>query len=78
MFHIYSLVMDSDVEFVHKVCLSHEFNELEGHQQSDLIEEVLNEDCFESFIIKVVMLDGNTQELSIVFLKTAILLLAGL
>ena len=78
MFHTHSLVADPGVEFVHGVCLSHEFGELGGHQQPDLIEEALNEDCFEGLIVKVVMLGDNAQEFSIVFLKTAILLLAGL
>ena len=78
MFHTHSSVMDSDVEFVHEICPSHEFGEFEGHQQPDLIEEVLNEGCFEGFIVKVVMLDGNAQKLSIVFLKMVILLLADL
>ena len=78
MFHIYSSVVDSGVEFVHEVCLSHKFGELEGHQWPDLIGEALNEDCFEGLIIKVVMLDDNVQEFSIVFLKMMILLLAGL
>ena len=78
IFHIHSSVTDSSVEFVHKICLSHEFNELKGHQQPDLIEEILNEDCFKSLIIKVVMFNSNSQKLNIIFLKTAILLLAGL
>ena len=78
MFHIHSLVPDSGVEFVHGVCLNHEFGEFKGHQWSDLIEEALNEDDLEGFIIKVIMLGGNAQELSIVFLKTVIFLLAGL
>ena len=78
IFHTYSLVADSGVEFVHKVCLNHKFDEFKDHQQLNLIEEALNENCFKSLIIKVVMLDGNAQEFSIVFLKTAILLLASL
>ena len=78
MFYIYSLIVNLGVEFVHKIYLSHEFDELESHQQLNLIKEALNEDCFENLIIKVVMLDNNAQELSIIFLKTAILLLAGL
>ena len=78
MFYAHSSVMDSDVEFVYQICLNHEFGELESHQWPDLIEEALNEGCFKGFIIKVVMLDGNAQELSIVFLKTVIFLLASL
>ena len=78
MFHTHSSVADPGVEFVHGVCRSYEFGELGGHQQPDLIGEALDEGCLEGFIVKVVMLDGNAQELSIVFLKTAILLLAGL
>ena len=78
MFHTHSSVMNLGIEFVHEVCFSHEFGELEGHQQLNLIGEALNESYLEDFIIKVVMLGGNVQELSIVFLKTAILLLAGL
>ena len=70
--------MNSDVEFVYKVYLSHEFDKLKGHQQSNLIEEILNEDCFEGFIIKVVIFNNNAQKLNIVFLKTVILLLADL
>ena len=78
MFHIYNSVTDLDVEFIHEVNLNHKFDKLESHQQSNLIGKALNEDCFEGFIVKVVMLDGNAQELSIVFLKTAILLFANL
>ena len=78
MFHTHSLVTDSDIEFVYEICFNHEFGEFGDHQQLNLIEEALNEDCFEGFIVKVVMLDGNAQELSIVFLKMVILLLAGL
>ena len=78
MFHTHSLIADPDIEFVYEVCPSHEFGELEGHQQPDLIEEALNEDYFEGFIVKVVMLDGNAQEFSIIFLKMVILLFAGL
>ena len=58
MFHIHSLVMDSDVEFVYEVCFNHEFSKLKGHQQPDLIKKILNKSCFESFIIKIVMLDN--------------------
>ena len=78
MFHTHSLVVDSGIEFVHEVCPSHEFSELGGHQQLNLIEEALNEGCLKGLIVKVVMLDGNAQKLSIVFLKMAILLFAGL
>ena len=78
MFHTHSLIMNSGIEFVHEICPSHEFGELEGHQQLNLIEETLNEDCLKGLIIKVVMLGDNVQEFSIVFLKTVILLLAGL
>ena len=78
MFYTHSSVMNSGVEFVHEVCLSHEFDELKGHQQPDLIKEILNEGCFESLIIKVVMLGDNAQKFSIIFLKTAIFLLADL
>ena len=70
--------MNSDIEFVHEICLSHEFGELKDHQQLNFIKKILNEDCFKSLIIKVVMLDDNTQKLNIVFLKTAILLLTDL
>ena len=78
MFHTHSLIMNSDVEFVYEICLNHEFGELEGHQQPDLIRETLNEGYFKGFIVKVVMFDDNAQEFSIIFLKTMILLLAGL
>ena len=78
MFHTHSSVTDSDIEFVFKVYLSYEFDELKGHQQPDLIEEALNENCLEGFINKIVMLDDNTQKFHIIFLKTAILLLTGL
>ena len=78
IFHIHSLITNSDIEFIYEVCLSHEFSEFKGHQQSDLIKEILNEDYFEGLIIKVVMLNDNPQKLSIVFLKIAILLLADL
>ena len=70
--------MDSGIKFVYEVYLNHEFDEFRDYQQSDLIEKALNEDCLKDFIVKVVMLDDNVQELSIIFLKTAILLLAGL
>ena len=59
MFYAHCSVTDSGIEFVHEICLSHEFNELEGYQQPDLIEEALNKDCFKGFIIKVIMLDDN-------------------
>ena len=78
MFYIHSSIVNSDVKFVHKVCFSHEFNKFKNHQQSDFIKKILNEDCFENFIVKVVMLDNNAQKLSIVFLKTVIFLLADL
>ena len=78
MFHTHSSVVDPGIEFVYEVCPSHEFGELGGHQQPDLIGEALNKGCFEGLIIKVVMLDDNAQELSIIFLKIVILLLAGL
>ena len=78
IFHTHSLITDLSIEFVHKVCLSYEFNELKGHQWLNLIEEALNEGYLEGFIVKVVMFDDNAQEFSIVFLKTAILLLADL
>ena len=78
MFYIYCSVINLDIKFVHEVCLSHEFDKFEGHQQPDFIKKVLNKDCFEGFIIKIVMLDDDAQELSIVFLKMVILLLAGL
>ena len=78
IFHTHNSITDSDIEFVHKVYLNHEFNEFKSHQQLNLIKETLNENCFKSLIVKVVMLDDNTQELSIVFLKTVILLLADL
>ena len=78
MFHIHSLIVNLDIEFIHEINPNYEFDELEGHQQLNLIKEILNEDCFEGFIIKVVMFDDNVQELSIVFLKTAIFLLADL
>ena len=32
MFYTYSSVINSDVEFIYKICLNHEFNELKGHQ----------------------------------------------
>ena len=70
--------MNSDVEFVYKVNLNHKFDKLESHQQLDFIEKVLNEGCFKDFIIKVVMFNDNVQKLNIIFLKTAILLLANL
>ena len=78
MFYAYCLIINSGIEFVHRVYLSYEFYKLKGYQQSDLIEEVLNKDCFKSLIIKVVMLDDNAQKLSVVFLKMMILLLADL
>ena len=78
IFHIHSLIIDSDVEFVHKIYLSHEFNEFKSHQQSDFIEEVLNENYFKNFIIKVVIFDNNAQKLSVIFLKTVILLFINL
>ena len=78
MFHTHNSVVDSDIEFVYKIYLSHEFDELRSYQQLNLIEEVLNEDCFESLIVKVVMLDDNAQKLNIVFLKMVIFLLADL
>ena len=78
MFHIHSLIVNSDVEFIHEICLNYKFGELESHQWPDFIEEALNENCFEGFIIKVVMLDNNAQKFSIVFLKMMILLLADL
>ena len=78
MFHTHYLIIDSDVEFVYEVCFNHEFGKFGSHQQPNLIEEALNEGCFENLIIKVVMLDDNAQEFSIIFLKTVILLLADL
>ena len=78
MFHIHNLIADSDVEFIHEICLSYEFNELKGHQQSNLIKKALNENYFKSLIVKVVMFNNNAQEFSIIFLKMMILLLAGL
>ena len=78
MFYFHSSVINSDIEFIYKVYLSYKFDKFENHQQPDFIKEALNKNCFESLIIKVVMLDDNAQELSIVFLKTAILLLADL
>ena len=78
MFHTHSLILNPGVEFVHEVCPNHEFGELRGHQWPDLIGEALNEGDFEGLVVKVIMLGGNAQELSIVFLKTVIFLLAGL
>ena len=78
MFHIYNSITDSGIEFVHKISFSYKFNKFEDHQQLNLIEKALNKDCFEGLIVKVVMLDDNVQEFSIIFLKTAIFLLAGL
>ena len=78
MFHTHSLITNSDIKFVYKVYLNHEFSELKNHQQLNLIEKTLNENCFKSFIVKVVILDNNAQEFSIVFLKTAILLFTDL
>ena len=78
IFHIHNLITDSNIKFVHEINLSHEFDEFKGHQQPDLIKKILNENCFESFIIKVVMLDNNVQKFSIIFLKMMIFLLAGL
>ena len=31
MFHIHCSVTDSDVEFIHKICLNYEFNKFKGH-----------------------------------------------
>ena len=59
IFHTHSSVINSDVEFVYEIYLNYEFDEFRDHQQSDLIEKALNENCFESFIIKVVMFDDN-------------------
>ena len=78
IFHIYSLVINSDIEFVHEIYLNYKFNEFKNYQQLNLIEKILNEDYFENFIIKVVMFNNNVQKLSIIFLKTVILLLADL
>ena len=78
IFHIHSLVVNLDIKFIHKVNLSHEFNKFGSHQQLNFIEAVLNENCFKSFIVKVVMLDNNAQKFSTVFLKMVIFLLAGL
>ena len=64
IFYIYSSVVNSGVESVHKVCLSYEFGELKNYQQLDFIEEALNESCFKGFIVEVVMLDNNAQKLS--------------
>ena len=78
MFHTHCSVMNSGIEFIHEVYLNHVFNEFENYQQLNLIEEILNKDCFKGFIIKIVMLNGNVQEFSIIFLKMVIFLLAGL
>ena len=78
IFHIHSSVVNSNIEFVYKVYLNHEFNKLKGHQQSNLIEEVLNKDYFKGFIVKVVIFDSNIQKLSIVFLKMIIFLFTDL
>ena len=78
IFHTHSLITDSNVKFVYEIYLSYKLNEFRGHQQSNLIEETLNESCFEDFIIKVVMLNDNAQKLSIIFLKIMILLFTGL
>ena len=78
IFYIHSSVTNSNVKFVYEIYFSYEFDEFKNHQQSDLIEEVLNKDCFEDFIVKVVMLDDNVQKLSIIFLKTVIFLLTDL
>ena len=32
MFHIYSLILNSDVEFIYKICFSYEFDKFENHQ----------------------------------------------
>ena len=78
MFHTHSLITDSDIKFVYEVYFSHEFGELKDHQQLNLIEKILNEGCFKSFIIKVVIFDNNAQKLNVTFLKMMILLLADL
>ena len=78
IFHTHSSVLNSGVKFIHRICLNHEFNELEDHQWLNLIEEALNKGDFKGLVIKVIMLGDNAQELSIVFLKTAIFLLADL
>ena len=78
MFHAHYLIVNSGVEFVYRIYFNYEFDELENHQWSDFIEKALNKDCFESLIIKVVMLHNDVQEFNIIFLKTAILLFASL
>ena len=78
MFYTHLSILNSDVEFVHKVCFNHKFNELEGHQWLNLVKEALNEDDLEGLVVKIIMFDDNAQELSIVFLKIVIFLLAGL
>ena len=78
IFYIYSLIINSGVKFVHEVYFNYEFDKLKDYQQSDLIEKILNKDCFKDFIVKVVMLDSNAQKLNVIFLKMMIFLLAGL
>ena len=78
IFYTYCSVVNLGVKFVYKIYFNHEFSELENHQQLNLIEKILNKGCFENFIIKIVILDDNAQKLSIIFLKTAILLFTNL
>ena len=78
MFHIHSSIMNLNVKFIHKIYFSHKFNEFKSYQQLNLIKEILNENCFKNFIVKVVMLDDNAQEFNIIFLKIMILLFTGL
>ena len=59
IFHIYNLIVNLDIKFIHKIYFNYEFNEFENYQQLNFIEKALNKDCFENFIIKVVMLDSN-------------------
>ena len=78
MFYTHCLIINSSIKFIYKICLSYEFSEFRSYQQLNLIEEVLNEGCFKSLIIKVVMFNGNAQKFSIIFLKTVILLFTDL
>ena len=31
MFHIYNLIVNSDIKFVYKICFSYKFNEFKNH-----------------------------------------------
>ena len=59
IFHIHSSIINLDIEFVYKVYLNYKFNEFKNHLQSNVIEKILNKNCFESFIIKVVIFNDN-------------------